>query len=269
MDAAIREQILEIHNRCLSLTDYITLFDVVAKVPEYIPAENLAWKIKQHEMPPIVGDYFLSPMKPPENFTLTNKENGLVLMSTTPMELSSMNPCLNSAYGHVVVLGLGLGVITCNLLFNALERDIESVTVVENDRSVIELFYESLTGFSRTLIETALETGKLNIVCHDGYDYIPTEAVDYLYCDTWYALGDELALALVKTAQGNINADSVCWWGAEFDLFIHGEGEAITKAVLEDFEAEHGLPLFALSDESTMNIEIYCKAVYAAAIKGH
>ena len=61
-------------------------------------------------------------------------------MSLTPHEIESQELGLMYSYGHVVVMGLGLGWFTVNA---ALNSKVTKVTVVEMDSTVIELFNKS------------------------------------------------------------------------------------------------------------------------------
>lgn len=67
--------------------------------------------------------------------------NGNLWMSDTPMERNTNYEFLKSANGDVLVFGLGIGLIIYPLLN---DDSIKSITVVEKDKSVIELIYPLL-----------------------------------------------------------------------------------------------------------------------------
>jgi len=99
-------------------------------------------------------------------------DNGDVVMSYTPMEILSMRQGWKRARGHVLVGGLGLGIIARKAL---MKKTVKHVTVVEIDKAVIDLVgpslkedfgdrvtilhsdvYRVLTGLTDTLLADAL-----------------------------------------------------------------------------------------------------------------
>ena len=62
--------------------------------------------------------------------------DGELMMTDTPYELNSTKDFVDRAHGHVLVTGLGLGLVVLALYKNA---DVESVTVIESNPDVIKL----------------------------------------------------------------------------------------------------------------------------------
>jgi len=140
------------------------------------------------------------------------KNNWIVWMSTTPMELESHMPHIAAAKGTVVVAGLGMGFYLYNILR---KPEVTRVIVLEKDKSVGRLFAHSIRipdwhGFD-----------KADIVFGDALDYKPDFPVDFLYADIWPHLGDYRALDLTQKLQANIKAKEVGFWGQEFDFITH------------------------------------------------
>jgi hypothetical protein len=80
----------------------------------------------------------------PANLVLTHphtirylKENDDVWMSDTPQEVYQMRDVIRQAHGHVLIGGLGLGVV--HHLVGKLCKDVRTVTTVECERDVLEL----------------------------------------------------------------------------------------------------------------------------------
>lgn len=99
-------------------------------------------------------------------------------MSVCPSEINSMREAIASARGRVLVLGLGLGYYAHAI---AEKREVESVTVVELSREVIDLFERA--------IQPKLDFhGKLTLVQSDAIEFLRKTKVgefDFCFADIW------------------------------------------------------------------------------------
>lgn len=134
-------------------------------------------------------------------------------MSITPHEVESQELGYRHAFGHTVVMGLGMGWIAANC---ALNPRVTRVTVVERDAEVIRLIEAS--GALDALPETARR--KLAIVAGDALEWRPDpeHPVDFLYADIWLQLAEPGALAEVRRMQANVQARQVYYWGQEIAI---------------------------------------------------
>lgn len=134
-------------------------------------------------------------------------------MSITPLEVESQELGYRHAFGHTVVMGLGMGWIAANC---ALNPAVNRVTVVERDAEVIRLIEAS--GAFDALPETARR--KLAIVAGDALEWRPgaEDAVDFLYADIWLNLAERSALADVRRMQAHVGAQQVYYWGQEIAI---------------------------------------------------
>lgn len=100
--------------------------------------------------------------------------NGKIMMSDTSMEKRTNRDLLYQAHGHVLVAGLGIGMVLLPLLKSG---KIESVTVVEKYQEVIDLVSPSFAEFG----------DKLKIVCADIFEWKPEKGTKYntIYFDIW------------------------------------------------------------------------------------
>lgn len=117
-------------------------------------------------------------------------ENGVEWMTVTPNEIETMREPIANSHGRVLTLGLGLGYFA----FHASEKpDVESVTVVERDREVIDLF-------KRELLPQFPNREKIKIVEADALDYLNRidlcTRFDSIFADLWHDQSDGLALYL-------------------------------------------------------------------------
>lgn len=136
-------------------------------------------------------------------------------MSLSPLEIESQGIAPRHAYGHAVVMGLGMGWVAINI---ALNPAVSRVSVIERDPDVISLFYWSnaLAGLPAELSD------KIDIIKADALEWRPAPglAVDFLYADIWCKLEEPQTLADVRRMQANVAAKTVYYWGQE--LTLHG-----------------------------------------------
>ena len=179
------------------------------KVPQYREGRYGQWTLDRRDTP-IVRGYFTGFQAASPNYTL--RKGHTVWMSLTPMELESQSHHALVAWGHTVVMGLGMGV----LLYNILARDeVERVTVVERDRSIVELLHQMAAPTTWTGWE------KVNIVIADALEWSPTEPVDYLTVDIWETLGDSTLRPDMQQIQHHVQASQVAFWGQELDFISY------------------------------------------------
>lgn len=118
------------------------------------------------------------------------RENGVEWMAVKPNEIATMREPIGSAHGNVVAFGLGLGYFA----FHASEKaDVTSVTIVERDPAVIDLF-------RRYLLPQFPNREKIGIVQADAFDYaeriLPQTDADFAFVDLWHDQSDGLPLYL-------------------------------------------------------------------------
>jgi hypothetical protein len=176
--------------------------------------------------------------------TLTGpfEEIGAAWMSLVPMEIESQEIGIRSAFGHTVVLGLGMGWCAANV---ALRRAVERVTVVERDAETAALV-ETLGVFAQ-LPEAA--RAKIEIVEADALQWRPDGAVDSVQADIWAKFLEPQKWDDVRRMQDNIGARSLYFWGQEMELWrlaCRAQGrvpETLDEEELAELVRGTGLPL--------------------------
>ena len=116
------------------------------------------------------------------------REDGRVWMTVTPNEINTIQPAVQSSTGKVLTFGLGLGYYAFHAM---LKEDVTSVTVVEKNPQVIEVF-------TRLLLPHFPNRNKLRIIEADAFDYaanvMPGEGYDVVFTDLWHDVADGLPL---------------------------------------------------------------------------
>ena len=111
-------------------------------------------------------------------------QNDKIWMAVTPNEIRTAAPYVEAAHGKVLTFGLGLGYYAYMV---SLKKDVESVTVVETDCDVVELF-------TKNILPLFEHPEKIHIVTADAYDYLRDQAkmkqYDYVYIDIWHDAED-------------------------------------------------------------------------------
>ncbi len=116
------------------------------------------------------------------------RQDGRVWMTVTPNEVNTIRPCIEKSRGKVLACGLGLGYYAFHCL---LKQDVSSVTVVEYDPQVIDVF-------TRLILPHFPRRGDLRIIQADAFDYaehvLPGEGYDTVFTDLWHDVADGLPM---------------------------------------------------------------------------
>lgn len=141
----------------------------------------------------------------PTTWTYLTYDGG-TWMSDIPCEHAQMIDCIKGIRGHVLVGGLGLGMVAVLL---AKKKAIKTVTVVEKSQDVINLVAEHTTKHS----------DKIKIVHHDLFDYLdqlPNQACfTHAFYDIWQSDGEgtffNVVCPLLEKSKGKILYEPVNW----------------------------------------------------------
>lgn len=175
----------------------------------------------------------------------TRDGNGVV-MSDVPMEVNTNQPVLECGQGHVLIGGLGLGMIPLNLQEY---DDVLSITIVEISEEVIELVAKKLPF-----------NDKVKIICADIMDWEPEAGTefDYVWLDIWDEINAENweQMHLLAEKFGLYSGEVVSWREDECYLKSIGCERPMYRT---QAEADNGLIAeaairFGLSQEQTENL---------------
>ena len=127
-------------------------------------------------------------------------KNNEIWMSLNPNEIKTMEPYINKAKGHVLVLGLGMGYVAYMM---ANKKEVKDVSIIEKDSNVIKIF-------NNLLWPSFNNKEKIKIINDDAINYLKQKQnrYDYIFADIWHSPDDGLPLFL-KIKKINRNID--CW----------------------------------------------------------
>jgi hypothetical protein len=108
----------------------------------------------------------------PGTYTALKHEHRGVVMSDTPDEMRDHYAAVRHARGHVLINGLGIGMVLANVLR---QPGVERVTVVEIDPDVI------------ALVGPHYVNERVQIVQHDAYSFTPSKGERFgaVWHDIW------------------------------------------------------------------------------------
>lgn len=104
-------------------------------------------------------------------------------MSVSPNEINTMKQPIRNAKGKVLTLGCGMGYFA---YMASLKADVESITIVEREQSVIDLF----TSFILPQFKTK---DKITVIKDDAVEYmmnLEDGLYDYCFVDIWIGVMD-------------------------------------------------------------------------------
>jgi len=110
-------------------------------------------------------------------------QNGRLWMSVTPNEINTMKEPIQKASGDVLTFGLGLGYFA---YMCSLKDDVSSVTIIERDSSVIELF-------NKYILPQFEHKEKIKIIKIDAFEYLENNdfyPFDFVFVDIYHDAGD-------------------------------------------------------------------------------
>jgi hypothetical protein len=184
--------------------------DAVASL--YRPMEQGGWIVRRWgDDIPLRG--YWSPARPVSGVISLDRGSD-TWMSLMPVEVESQQIGIDCAVGHVAVFGLGLG---WSAALCALKAEVEAVTVVERDSSLIALHGE-LGLFDRL---PGGAGAKIRIVESDAFSWRPDRAVDLLMADIWLPIVGGDRVSEVRRMQANVRAARVYFWGQELEIARH------------------------------------------------
>lgn len=132
------------------------------------------------------------------------KEGEKVWMSPAISEIESMRDGIEKGHGKCMTMGLGIGVLP----YLWLQKDeVESVTVVEFNQDVIDLFEKYIRPQFKS-------HKKLDIIHGDAFEYYNEEFLnkfDYVYVDFWESSGDGLEF-YTRLMKKKINLPHIDYW---------------------------------------------------------
>lgn len=211
--------------------------------PKYSIAKSKTWELRRIPMG-FAGGYISDSWLVEDMYVLMRKNEKTgweSWMSLSPQEIESQQFGIEGAFGHTVVMGLGMGWFAINV---ALKDEVTKVTVIERDTEVINLFHESkaMDSLDKSIKE------KIVIINEDALFWKSEEKVDFLYADIWLRLNDKNNIDQVKVMNENLKPDKIYYWGQELTIYRLIEKEEITKAEMENCIKGMEIPLYIPSD---------------------
>ena len=132
-------------------------------------------------------------------------QNDQLWMLDAPSEANTIDPCANRAKGNVCTFGLGIGYF---IFMANLNPAVTSITVIEKQQSVIDLFKQDIYPQFKM-------SKPLTIICGDGLDYYNQEFLsqfDYVFVDMWQSSDDGLLMIEACLQQYNGPIAQVDFW---------------------------------------------------------
>ena len=114
-------------------------------------------------------------------------ENNREWMLITPNEIETMEKSINEATGNVLTYGLGLGYYAYMV---SMKEDVKTVTIVEKDKEIIELF-------NKYILPQFRFKDKIRIINMDAFEYFKKNIYyDFVFVDIWHDRSDGIDLYL-------------------------------------------------------------------------
>ncbi len=137
--------------------------------------------------------------------TLSLAINDDIWMLDVPSESATIDPSALKAKGHVLSFGLGIGYF---VYMASLNKDVKSITVIERNHRVIELFKHYILPQFKAKID-------INIIEGDAFGYFNEMYLnnfDYVFVDIYQSNDDGLDIEMKLLEQFNPPFDQCDFW---------------------------------------------------------
>jgi len=220
------------------------VFKGFPKPPCYVKGalKIAGWDITYQPLRNNIMGYFLPSSEITGGIAL--RKDNVTWMSLTPFEFESHMLPMNSAKGCTVIAGLGLGMITLNILA---KQSVKRLVVLEYDSELIKDFKHLLADDSRNLWDASIKSGRLELICCDCKNKLTKQTiervgkVDYLWVDIWAKLGTKEAIDDTLGLCRQLSPKACDYWGMEIDVI------SIMK--------EHKLPITTKGAVKAINLQ--------------
>ena len=132
-------------------------------------------------------------------------EGGTIWMSVTPNEICTMEGHILRARGDVLTLGCGMGYYA---YMASLKDEVNSVTIVEREQNVIDLFEEYI-------MPQFEHKDKIKIIKADAIEYMESledGKFDVCFADLWKGNTDLTLYLTLKRICGRFKATKISYW---------------------------------------------------------
>ncbi len=176
------------------------------------------------------------------------KENDSAWMSITPNEIYTMKKPIEDASGKVLTLGCGMGYFA---YMTALKDDVESVTIVEKEQDVIDLF-------NTFILPQFSCKDKIKIIHADAFDFmenLPDGEYDYCFVDIWKGNLDTVPYLKMKKLCNRLHKTIMSYW-IEDALMATIMGYVYIIILEEFYKNQHMAvpPLFGLPEDESYKL---------------
>lgn len=135
-------------------------------------------------------------------------------MSVTPNEVYTVQSAVDNAKGKVLTLGCGMGYFA---YMASLKEDVESITIVELEQDVIDLF-------EKHILPQFENKEKITVVKADAIEFmknISDGEYDYCFADIWIGIEDMDVYFSVKEVSRHMRKTKIDYWIEEsFALYL-------------------------------------------------
>ncbi|WP_249872133.1 hypothetical protein [Oceanobacillus saliphilus] len=142
-------------------------------------------------------------------------EYGRIWMTITPNEIETMKEAVEADSGKVLTYGLGLGYYAYMV---SLKEHVETVTVVESNQDVIDLF-------NSYILPQFNHAHKIKIIKADAFEYAQKDMskgnYDFVFTDLWHDVSDGIDMYLEMKRYEVLNPNTVFMYWIEKSILCY------------------------------------------------
>lgn len=142
-------------------------------------------------------------------------EKSRLWMSITPNEIETMKEGIAKGFGRVLAFGLGLGYYA---YMTSQKDNVESVTVVESNQDVIDLF-------AKYIWPQFKNASKVRIIKGDAFEYaqkqMPNLKYEFVFTDLWHDVSDGIEIYLKMKEYEKLSPDTTFMYWIEKSILCY------------------------------------------------
>lgn len=171
-------------------------------------------------------------------------------MSVTPNEVYTVQGAVDNAKGKVLTLGCGMGYFA---YMASLKEDVESITIVELEQDVIDLF-------EKHILPQFENKEKITVVKADAIEFmknISDGEYDYCFADIWIGIEDMDVYFSVKEVSRHMRKTKIDYWIEESfaSYFLSYIWMELLKTFAKNNHIELPINEFDLPDEELRKVK--------------
>nr|DAG67923.1 MAG TPA: Ribosomal protein L11 methyltransferase [Caudoviricetes sp.] len=214
--------------------------------------DNMPYELDIYNVPKRIEELYVDIPRVscfPEEFkypVIFQKSINSTWMSVSPNEVFTMEKAIKNAKGKVLTLGCGMGYFA---YMASIKEDVDSVTIIELEQSVIDLF-------ETCLLSQFENKNKITVIKADAVEYLKNMEdgdFDYCFADIWIGIEDIIPYFAVKEIGRKLRKTKIDYWIE--DSFAILLSSYVWIEIIKSFSKSNNIPIPPIDDSMLTDLD--------------